>query len=84
MMVQSMLPIIGGLIGILAIMVAASRLLPFGWQRSQPRPGRTLALRESIALDPRRRIHLVECGQKRVLLLTGGEQDLVIGWMPDA
>lgn len=42
---------------------------------------RALALKETIALDPRRRVHLVRCGDKHVLLLTGGTQDQVIGWV---
>ena len=29
-------------------------------------------LRETVALDPRRRLHLVQCGQRQVVLLTGG------------
>jgi flagellar protein FliO/FliZ len=34
-----------------------------------------------LALDARRRLHLVKCGQRRVLLLTGGAQDIVVGWV---
>ena len=49
--------------------------------RLKQRQGRHLVLRESLALDPRRRVHLVECGDRRVLLLTGGQQDVVIGWL---
>ena len=29
----------------------------------------------------RRRLHLVRCEDRRVLVLTGGAQDLVIGWL---
>lgn len=81
MTAQSVLLVIGALIGVLALIGAATRLFQFTLWRSQPRPGRTLILCESIALDPRRRIHLVQCGQRQVVLLTGGGQDLVIGWM---
>jgi len=35
-----------------------------------------------IALDSRRRLYLIECQGRRVLLLTGGGQDVVVGW-PD-
>ena len=83
MTANSVLLVIGALIGVLALIGAATRLFQFSLWRSQPRPGRTLILRESIALDPRRRIHLVQCGQRQVVLLTGGGQDLVIGWMQD-
>jgi hypothetical protein len=40
-----------------------------------------LVVKESIALDARRRLHLVQHGDRMVLLLTGGESDLVIGWI---
>lgn len=69
--------------GILALIGAAAKVFQsVGW-RPQVRSGRTLILRESIALDPRRRVHLVQCGQRQVMLLTGGAQDVVIGWMQD-
>ena len=83
MTVQPILLVIGALLGVLALIGAAARLFQFSLWRSQPQPGRLLVLRESIALDPRRRIHLVQCGQRQVVLLTGGGQDLVIGWMQD-
>jgi flagellar protein FliO/FliZ len=83
MISQNVLLIIGVLTGVLALILAATRIFQSGLWRIQPRPGRTLAIRESIALDPRRRIHLVQCGQRQVILLTGGGQDLVIGWLQD-
>ena len=83
MTTQAALLAFGVLVGILILIFAGARLLQFGAWRSQPRSGRTLVLRESIALDPRRRIHLVQCGQRQVILLTGGGQDLVVGWMQD-
>lgn len=83
MTVQPILLVIGALLGVLALIGAATRLFQFSLWRSQPRPERLLVLRESIALDPRRRIHLVQCGQRQVVLLTGGGQDVVIGWMQD-
>ena len=48
-----------------------------------PRPalGRQLRVVESVALDQRRRLHLVQCEQNRVLLLTGGSADLVVGYV---
>jgi flagellar protein FliO/FliZ len=38
----------------------------------------------AIMLDARRRLWLVRCDGRRVLLLTGGPADLVIGWLPHA
>jgi flagellar protein FliO/FliZ len=83
MTAQSILVVVAALIGVLALIGVASRLFQFNGWRPLPRSGRTLILRESIALDPRRRIHLVQCGQRQVVLLTGGGQDVVVGWMQD-
>lgn len=42
-----------------------------------------LAVEQVLALDARRRLVLVRCGARRVLLLTGGGSDVVVGW-PDS
>lgn len=42
-----------------------------------------LRLQRVLALDARRRLSLVQVGERRVLLLTGGGQDQVVGWLPD-
>ncbi len=83
MTLQTIWVVIAALIGVIALIVAAARLFQCSGGRVQSRSGRILILRESIALDPRRRIHLVQCGQRQVVLLTGGGQDVVIGWMQD-
>jgi flagellar protein FliO/FliZ len=80
---QSMLLVVGALIGVLGLIGLGARLFQMGVWRPQSRPGKTLILRESVALDPRRRVHLLQCGQRQVVLLTGGGQDLVIGWIPE-
>ena len=41
----------------------------------------TIAIELSLALDPRRRLLLIKCEGRQLLLLTGGPQDLLIGWM---
>ena len=41
-----------------------------------------LALVEVVRLDARRRLHLVRCADRRVLILTGGGKDVVVGWLP--
>ena len=83
MTAQPLYWVIGALTGVLALILATTRLFQLSLWRPQPRPGRTLILRESIALDPRRRLHIVQCGPRHVILLTGGGQDLVVGWMQD-
>ena len=46
-------------------------------------PGaRRLQLREALALDRNRRLHLVACDGREVLVLTGGGADVVVGWLP--
>jgi flagellar protein FliO/FliZ len=42
---------------------------------------RALALEQVLALDARRRLVLVRCGARQVVLLTGGAQDIVVGWL---
>jgi flagellar protein FliO/FliZ len=51
--------------------------------RSQAGSGR-LAVVQALALDPRRRLHLVRCDGRHLLLLTGGGSDVVVGWIEDA
>ena len=43
--------------------------------------GKLLSVQDSIAIDARRRLHLVRCADRQVLLLTGGGRDLVVGWL---
>jgi flagellar protein FliO/FliZ len=83
MTVQVVAMVAGVLAGVIALIYVSPRLIHSSGWRPKPRSNRTLVLRESIALDPRRRVHLVQCGNRQVVLLTGGGQDLVIGWMQD-
>jgi len=71
------------LIGVLALIGLSARLFQFSGWRTASRTGRTLIVRETVALDPRRRLHLVQCADRQVILLTGGGQDLVVGWVRD-
>ena len=72
------------------ILVCLMSLIPalLGYRRSRhlARPStqaQRLQLRDTIALDPRRRVHLVACDGRLVLLLTGGSQDIVVGWLSE-
>lgn len=40
-----------------------------------------LVLVQSLPLDPKRRLQLIKCDDRHVLVLTGGSQDLVLGWI---
>lgn len=47
------------------------------------REGRRLAVQEVLALDGRRRLLLLRCDGREMLLLTGGGQDSLLGWLPE-
>jgi flagellar protein FliO/FliZ len=47
-----------------------------------PRAGKRLQTAELLALDPRRRLVIVRCDGREVLLLIGGSHDVVVGWLP--
>lgn len=64
-----------GLILLLARLLRATGLAP---QTS----GQRLKLQEALALDARRRLLILRCDGREVLLLTGGPQDLCLGWLP--
>ena len=40
------------------------------------------AVEQILPLDPRRRLYVLRCGARRLVLLTGGPQDLSLGWLP--
>ncbi len=40
-----------------------------------------LAPVQILALDARRRVHLLRCDDRHLLLLTGGAQDVFLGWV---
>ena len=67
---------------VLALILLAGRIARFGLRVPRPGPEGRLKLEQVLALDPRRRLHLVKCDDKHVLLLTGGAQDVVVGWLP--
>jgi flagellar protein FliO/FliZ len=44
--------------------------------------GRRLAVQEVLPLDPKRRLVLVRCDGRELLLLTGGTGEVSLGWIP--
>jgi flagellar protein FliO/FliZ len=67
-----------GILGVILLIGRVPRLASF----IRPASSRhLLILKDTIALDARRRLHLVEHGDRMVLLLTGGESDVVVGWL---
>ena len=69
---------------VLALIWLATRAARLGGLASRSGAGRLLAVEEALAIDQRRQLHLVRCENRRVVLLTGGAQDLVVGWLPEA
>lgn len=69
------------LAGILGVIVLLGRALRHTSFARPMRAARTLTVTETLTLDSRRRLHLIQHGGKSVLLLTGGENDVVVGWI---
>ncbi|GAB6969136.1 hypothetical protein JCM25156A_31750 [Komagataeibacter kakiaceti JCM 25156] len=70
------------------IVIALILLSRYGLQLLEPylsrrRQTRHLAVVESLAIDQRRRISIIKCGGKKGLILTGGGNDVFLGWMED-
>jgi len=79
---SSFAPSLAALAAVLALIWLARWLAPSLLRlRDEPIAARGLALEQSLALDARRRLHLVRCTGRQVLLLTGGAQDVVVGWL---
>ena len=77
----SILSAIAALVAVLALIWLAGRMARFGGMARRPASGGLLAVQDVLALDARRRLHLIRCDKRRVLLLTGGAQDIVVGWL---
>jgi flagellar biogenesis protein FliO len=70
------------LLVVLALVLLAGRLARLGGLARHPAVGGDrLALVQVLPLDQRRRLHLVRCDDRHVLLLVGDGQDRVVGWL---
>ena len=80
---QGLVQAAGALGAVLLLAWGGARLL-----RASPlaagalRPGRRLRVEEVLAVDPRRRLLLLSCDGRECLVLTGGGQDALLGWLP--
>lgn len=83
MTLQTILSGIAALAAVLGLVWLAQRAALWGGLGTMraPATGGRLALVQALALDPRRRLHLIRCDDRHVLVLTGGAQDLVVGWL---
>jgi flagellar protein FliO/FliZ len=77
---SSILSAIAALVAVLGLIWLAGRMARFGGFARRPASG-SLVVQDVLALDTRRRLHLIRCEERHVLLLTGGAQDVVVGWL---
>jgi flagellar protein FliO/FliZ len=70
----------GALAAVVALILLAGRLARRAGLAPRAAGGR-LWLEESLSLDARRRLLLIRCDGRALLLLTGGGQDQVVGWL---
>jgi flagellar protein FliO/FliZ len=71
---------LAGIVGMILLIGRALRHTNFGRPQSS---ARLLIVKDTISLDARRRLHLIQHGERAVLLLTGGETDIVVGWLDE-
>jgi len=72
---------LAALAAVLVLVWLASRAARWGGLAPRPAGGRRLVVQDALPLDARRRLTLVRCDDRTVLLLTGGAQDVVVGWV---
>lgn len=72
---------LGAVVLLAFVALRGLRAVTAGPARPGGRP-RRLAVHEVLPLDPKRRLVLVRCDGRDLLLLTGGEADLPLGWLP--
>ena len=80
-LVRTFLTAGAALAAVLGIIVLAGRGVRM-LRLARPIAGRRLVLIEALALDRVRRLHLVACDGRELVLLTGGGADQVVGWLP--
>ncbi|MDA8050275.1 MAG: flagellar biosynthetic protein FliO [Rhodospirillales bacterium] len=69
------------LVVVLALIWLGARAARFSGLAPRAGAGRRLGLVETLALDPRRRLYLVRCDDRELLLLGGNGNDALIGWL---
>jgi flagellar protein FliO/FliZ len=78
---STILSAVAALLAVLALIWLAGRMARFGGMARRPASGGLLVVQDVLVLDARRRLYLIRCDERRVLLLTGGTQDVVVGWL---
>ena len=73
---------LAALVAVVLLAFAALRALRATMGAAKSGGGRRLAVQEVLALDPKRRLVLVRCDGRDLLLLTGGAGEVSLGWLP--
>jgi len=76
--VSTLLSAFAALVAVLALVLLAGRAV----RLTRTPAGRRLATSETLALDRSRRLSIVRCDGRELLLLTGGGTDTLIAWLP--
>ena len=71
---------LAAVLGLVVLAGRGARLL----RLAQPVAGRRLVLVEALALDRTRRLQLVSCDGRELLLLIGSSSEQVVSWLPPA
>lgn len=69
---------LGAVLGIIVLAERGARLL----RLARPMTGRRLVVSEVLPLDRTRRLLLVTCDGRELLLLLGGSTEQVVAWLP--
>ena len=78
----SLLGAIAALIFVVCLIWLAGRAMRLARSAARPVAGSRLAITDSLALGPRKRLLLISCDGKDLLLITGDAQDISLGWLP--
>ncbi len=73
---------LAAVVGMILLVRFGSRLVDL--QRPRASTNAALSLQASLSLDAKRRLCLIDCQGQRLLLLTGGPSDTLLGWLPSA
>ncbi len=73
---------LAAVIGMILLARFGSRLVGLAAPRTHHQGA--LSLDASLPLDPKRRLCLIGCQGRQLLLLTGGTSDTLLGWLPGA
>jgi flagellar protein FliO/FliZ len=87
MPIQSLLLAASALLAVLGLVWVMQLALRRGWlpiaNQTQANGREGAAVVHVLRLDARRRLHTIRCLDRHLLILTGGPQDVIVGWAPD-